>query len=79
MQAGYKGKKMNEKYCYKCGQELIKIGIARYDSHTGEPIYDMKCPTNLCRHHGVAHEHIRISFFNYKCKNCGHCQMWLFD
>lgn len=70
------------KYCDICGKELIPtITEKRFDSNTGEAydlILGMRCPSNICGHHGIIHRYRPIrgikGFFSDKliCARCKH-------
>ena len=57
------------KYCEKCGKELIKGEILKYDMYTGVPICNMKCPSGLCEHTGIWHKY--RGWFQRRCIECG--------
>lgn len=41
---------MPKSFCTECGKKLVKIGDAiRFDAETGDPVYEMVCPTEGCR------------------------------
>lgn len=37
---------MTDKFCFYCGEKLIKDGIAYYQTKNGIPVYGLMCPKN---------------------------------
>ena len=69
---------MSAKYCKKCGAKLIRQEIDTFNEKTGLKDYIMVCPTDICRHTGIAHEWKekmtlweKVNFLCI-CKKCGY-------
>ena len=46
-------------YCGECGQLLIEVPTAKFDTKTGQGLKKKQCPTMLCEHYGLEHDFIR--------------------
>lgn len=65
---------MKEKYCYKCGKELVSDSVSGFNTETGEQDKTI-CPTDECNHSGRLHkfkDFRKLGIFGWlKCMKCG--------
>ena len=68
---------MENRFCGKCGRGLVKKDLDSFNTNNGERHYHLYCPSNMCNHYGVYHDHdyedIKISWLKseLRCKKCG--------
>ena len=67
---------LEDNYCGVCGRYLIRGEITSYNKYNGMPIWERKCPSNMCDHYGVSHDFQKKKGFfgmfgDYYCTKCG--------
>lgn len=62
-----------DKYCRKCGTELIKELCEGFNADTGEQNFRMICPIRKCEHTGTDHIDVYRGIFTIKvtCARAG--------
>jgi hypothetical protein len=59
-----------EKYCKRCGSELVEHFSGMYNPHNGERIIGKHCPNLNCDEGCEYAGHI-FPWYSHRCKRCG--------
>ena len=59
-----------EKFCGKCGQELVKEEMEGFNVDTGKRNFRMVCPVRKCEHTGTDHISVYPGLFG-RTVTCG--------
>ena len=51
---------MEDKFCNKCGKELVKRELSTFNTETGKKDFKMGCPTEKCDHYGNDHNYVTV-------------------